>query len=67
MRPIWAFCFCGRFQIQRKYVTFVEDHLMNSPTKFVSNCPSGFREKDKNIKVYDYDRHKVMAIHVPKA
>ena len=66
IRLIWPSCFCGRFQIQKKYVTFVEDHLMNIPTKLVSNWPSGFREKDKNVQVCDYDGHKVMVIYVPK-
>lgn len=53
------------FTSPKKYVTFVEDHLMNIPTKLVSNWPSGFREKDKNVQVRDYDGHKVMVIYVP--
>jgi hypothetical protein len=27
-------------------INFVGDHQMNIPTKFGSNCPSGFREED---------------------
>jgi hypothetical protein len=65
IRLIWSSCFCGRFHIPKNYVTFVEDHLMNIPTKLVSNWPSGFREKDKNVQVRDYDGHKVMVIYVP--
>ena len=35
-----------------KHINIVGDHLMNISTKIDSNWPSGFREEDKNVKVY---------------
>ena len=40
------FLLCTSDQHKKKNINFVGDHLMNIPTKYESNWPSGFREED---------------------
>jgi hypothetical protein len=43
MLHVWSSCFFCELQI-KKNISFVEDHLLNIPTKFSSNWSSGFGE-----------------------
>jgi hypothetical protein len=49
--PVGASCFCDGFMIRQKYIHFVEDYLLNIPTTFCSNWPSGSREEGRYIQV----------------
>jgi hypothetical protein len=46
--------FCGGFPM-KKTIKIVENHLMNIPTKFGSNWPTGFRD-NQHAKAYDEQR-----------
>ena len=41
---------------QHKKTFFLRDNPLNIPTEFDSNWSSGFREVDKNVKVYGQRR-----------
>ena len=41
-------------------ITLFGDHLMNIPTKFVSNWPQNFREEDQNVRVDGRQRQQTM-------